>query len=209
MKRKRLRPFVVPTLSFILLFSLFISTFFMKVSSSPTNNLHYVTDIILGNRLPVMNITNKTINYPYTNKNVTIGKTFYDYKASEESQEKSIIKYDDTYMQNSGVDFVCEEVFDVLSVLDGEVISVSEDETVGKVVKIQHDNNYVSVYQGLSEVSVQKGDKVIQNQVLGKSGTNKIDEELGNHLHFELYINNVMQNPTNYLGKSINEIKGE
>ncbi|MDO4995699.1 MAG: M23 family metallopeptidase [Bacilli bacterium] len=209
MKRKRLRPFVVPTLSFILLFSLFISTFFMKVSSSPTNNLHYVTDIILGNRLPVMNITNKTINYPYTNKNVTIGKTFYDYKASEESQEKSIIKYDDTYMQNSGVDFVCEEVFDVLSVLDGEVISVSEDETVGKVVKIQHDNNYVSVYQGLSEVSVRKGDKVIQNQVLGKSGTNKIDEELGNHLHFELYINNVMQNPTNYLGKSINEIKGE
>lgn len=209
MKRKRLRPFVVPTLSFILLFSLFISTFFMKVSSSPTNNLHYVTDIILGNRLPVMNITNKTINYPYTNKNVTIGKTFYDYKASEESQEKSIIKYDDTYMQNSGVDFVCNEVFDVLSVLDGEVISVSEDETVGKVVKIQHDNNYVSVYQGLSELSVQKGDKVIQNQILGKSGTNKIDEELGNHLHFELYINNVMQNPTNYLGKSINEIKGE
>ena len=112
-------------------------------------------------------------------------------------------------MQNSGVDFVSEEVFDVLSILDGEVISISEDETVGKVVKISHDNNYVSVYQGLSEVAVNKGDKVIQNQYIGKSGSNKIDEELGNHLHFELYINNVMQNPMNYLGKSINEIKGE
>lgn len=208
MKKVRLRPFVVPTLSFILLFTLFVSTFFMKTSSTPVNNLHYVTDIILGNRIPVMN-ESKTINNPYTNKNVTIGKTFYDYKADEDSQEKSIIKYDDTYMQNSGVDFVCSEVFDVLSVLDGEVISVSEDDTVGKVVKIQHDNNYVSVYQGLSEVSVKKGDKVIQNQVLGKSGTNKIDEELGNHLHFELYINNVMQDPMKYLGKSINEIKGE
>ena len=208
MKKKRLRPFVVPTLSFILLFSLFVSTFFMKTSSAPMNNLHYVTDIILGNRIPVMN-ESKTINNPYTNKNVTIGKTFYDYKADEGSQEKSIIKYDDTYMQNSGVDFVCSEVFDVLSVLDGEIISVSEDETVGKVVKIQHDNNYISVYQGLSEVSVKKGDKVIQNQVIGKSGTNKIDEELGNHLHFELYLNNVMQDPMKYLGKSINEIKGE
>lgn len=208
MKKKRLRPFVVPTLSFILLFSLFVSTFFMKTSSAPVNNLHYVTDIILGNRIPVMN-ESKTINNPYTNKNVTIGKTFYDYKADEGSQEKSIIKYDDTYMQNSGVDFVCSEVFDVLSVLDGEIISVSEDETVGKVVKIQHDNNYISVYQGLSEVSVKKGDKVIQNQVIGKSGTNKIDEELGNHLHFELYLNNVMQDPMKYLGKSINEIKGE
>lgn len=208
MKKKKLRPFVVPTLSFILLFSLFVSTFFMKTSSSPVNNINYVTDIILGNKIPVMN-ESKIINYPYTNKNVTIGKTYYDYKGSEESQEKSIIKYDDTYMQNSGVDFVCNEVFDVLSVLDGEVISVSEDETVGKVVKIQHNNNYVSVYQGLSEVSVKKGDKVIQNQVLGKSGTNKIDEELGNHLHFELYINNVMQDPMNFLGKSINGTKGE
>lgn len=208
MKKKKIRPFVVPTLSFILLFSLFVSTFFMKTSSSQVNNISYVTDIILGNKIPVMN-ESKIINYPYTNKNVTIGKTYYDYKGSEESQEKSIIKYDDTYMQNSGVDFVCNEVFDVLSVLDGEVISVSEDETVGKVVKIQHKNNYVSVYQGLSEVSVKKGDKVIQNQVLGKSGTNKIDEELGNHLHFELYINNVMQDPMNFLGKSINGTKGE
>ena len=180
----------------------------MQTSSSPTNNLHYVTDIILGNKIPVMNI-NKTISNPFTNKNVKVGKTYYDYKGTEEQQENSIIKYDDTYMQNSGVDFVSEEVFDILSVLDGEVISVSEDETVGKVVKISHDNNYVTVYQGLSEVAVNKGDKVIQNQYIGKSGTNKIDEELGNHLHFELYINNVMQNPMNYLGKSINEIKGE
>lgn len=208
MKRKKLRPYVVPTLSFILLFSLFVSTFFMQTSSTPTNNLHYVTDIILGNKIPVMNI-NKTISNPFTNKNVKVGKTYYDYKGTEEQQENSIIKYDDTYMQNSGVDFVSEEVFDVLSVLDGEVISVSEDETVGKVVKISHDNNYVSVYQGLSEVAVNKGDKVIQNQYIGKSGTNKMDQELGNHLHFELYINNVMQNPMNYLGKSINEIKGE
>ena len=208
MKKKKLRPYVVPALSFILLFSLFVSTFFMQTASSPTNNLHYVTDIILGNKIPVMNI-NKTISNPFTNKNVKVGKTYYDYKGTEEQQENSIIKYDDTYMQNSGVDFVSEEVFDILSVLDGEVISVSEDETVGKVVKISHDNNYVTVYQGLSEVAVNKGDKVIQNQYIGKSGTNKIDEELGNHLHFELYINNVMQNPMNYLGKSINEIKGE
>lgn len=208
MKKKKLRPFVVPTLSFMLLFSLFVSTFYMQTSGNSTNNLHYVTDIILGNRIPVINI-NKIIENPYSNKDVTIGKTFYDYKGTEESQENSIIKYDDTYMQNSGVDFICNDIFDVLSILDGEVISVSEDETVGKVVKVQHDNNYVSVYQGLSEIAVKKGDRVVQSQLLGKSGTNKIDEELGNHLHFELYINNVMQNPINYLGKSLNENKGE
>lgn len=208
MKKVRLRPFVVPTLSFILLFSLFISSFFMKTSESPSNTLHYVTDIILGNRVPVINTSNK-IDNPYSNPNVKVGKTYYDYKGTEESQEKSLIIYDDTYMQNSGVDFVCEDIFDVLSIIDGEVISVNDDETLGKVVKVQHSNGYLSVYQGLSEISVKKGDKVVQGQLLGKSGKNKIDEELGNHLHFELYINNVMQNPMNYLNKSINVEKGE
>lgn len=208
MKKVKLRPFVVPTLAFILLLGLLTSTLFMKTSSSPTAQLHYVTDIILGNRVAVINTNNKIIN-PYTNQDVTIGKTFYDYKDTEEIQEKSLIVYDDTYMQNTGVDFVCEEIFDVVSILEGEVINVSADETLSNVVRVQHSNGYVSVYQGLSESTVKQGDKVIQGQILGKSGKNKIDEALGNHLHFELYINGVMQNPVNYLNKSINIKKGE
>ena len=141
---------------------------------------------------------------PFTYSKVEIGKTYYDYKASEEEQAKSIVKYDDTYMQNSGVDFICEDVFDVVSVLNGEVISVVEDENLGTIVKIQHDNGYLSVYQSLKDVTVKKDDKVTQGQVIGKSSTNKIDEALGNHLHFELYINNQMVNPTEYLNKTIN-----
>ena len=93
---------------------------------------------------------------PFTYSKVEIGKTYYDYKASEEEQAKSIVKYDDTYMQNSGVDFICEDVFDVVSVLNGEVISVVEDENLGTIVKIQHDNGYLSVYQSLKDVTVKK-----------------------------------------------------
>ena len=42
--------------------------------------------------------------------------------------------------------------------------------------------------------------------MIGKSGTNSIDKELGNHLHFELYLNSQVVNPEDYFDK---EIKAE
>lgn len=203
MKKVKLKPYVIPMLSTFLVLGLFISTLFMQTTEPIEFNMQYVTDIILGNKIPVINETRKIIN-PYINNNVAIGRTFYNYKGSEEEQTKSITKYEDTYMQNTGIDYVCEETFDVLSILDGEVISVTNDETVGNVVKIQHENDYVSVYQSLSEVNVKKGDKVSQGYLIGKSGTNKMEESLKNHLHFELYIKNKMVNPTDYLDKKLN-----
>ena len=106
-------------------------------------------------------------------------------------------------MQNSGVDFVNKNTFDVISILEGSVTDVKEDETLGKIIEIKHDNNYISLYQSLSEVSVKKGDMVKQGQVIGKSGTNELDKELGNHLHFELYLDGQVVNPTLYLNKEL------
>ena len=110
-------------------------------------------------------------------------------------------------MQNSGIDFVSENEFDVISVLDGTVTDVKEDETLGKIVEVKHDNNYVSIYQSLKEVSVKKGDTVTQGQVLGKSGTNELDKEIGNHLHFEFYVNGQVVDPTLYLDKELQNDK--
>ncbi len=101
------------------------------------------------------------------------------------------------------MDFTKNETFDVIAVLNGTVINVKEDELLGKIVEIQHDNNFVSSYQSLSDVSVKKNDTVKQGQVIGKSGTNSIDKELGNHLHFELYLNSQVVNPEDYFDKEI------
>ena len=106
-------------------------------------------------------------------------------------------------MQNSGTDFVSENVFDVVAVLDGSVTDVKEDDTLGKVVEIKHDNGYISIYQSLSEVSVKKGDMITQGQVIGKSGTNELDKDMGNHLHFELYVNGQVVDPALYLNKEL------
>ena len=149
---------------------------------------------------PVINENNNII-YPYANESVKIGKSYYDYKAEEQKQEESLVIHDNTYYQNSGVDFVSKESFDVLAIANGTVANVKEDNVTGKTVEIKHDNGLISIYQSLSEVSVKKDDIISQSQIIGKSGSNELDKDLGNHIHLEIYENGISVNPEMYLGK--------
>ncbi len=205
MRRRKLKPYVLPTLLLLAITSVVFGTAML------TNNLKrepeeeptsYITDAIIEEEEAVMKEEKKVLN-PYTDSSVTIGKSYYDYKADAETQEKSIVYHDNTYMQNSGIDFIAENPFDVVAILDGSVTDVKDDDTLGKIIEIKHDNGYVSIYQSLSEVSVKKGDVITQGQVLGKSGTNNLDKDMGNHLHFELYVNGQVVDPTLYLNKEL------
>ena len=206
MKRRKLKPYVLPTIMTLAIVSVMFGTAMLRSNlqkdTSEDELTSYVTSTVLEEEQPVIKESTMMIN-PYTDTTVSIGKNYYDYKADAETQEKSIVYHDNTYMQNSGTDFVGEKVFDVVAVLDGSVTDVKEDKTLGKVVEIKHENGYISIYQSLSEVSVKKGDMVTQGQVIGKSGTNELDKDMGNHLHFELYVNGTVVNPTLYLNKEL------
>ena len=178
------------------------------VSTEPSEeDTDYTMDEVIESEMPVINQTTTIIN-PYTDPSVTIKKGYYDYKADEDSQVSSIVKHDNTYMQNMGIDYASENSFDVVSILNGTIINVKEDEELGKSVEIKHDNGMISIYQSLSEVFVKKDDKVNQGLVIGKSGENKLDKDLGNHLHFEIYDNGQEVNPLNYLNTEISLEKG-
>ena len=173
-----------------------------------SDDIQYVDGEItegLDRDIPVVS-TPSVIVRPYLNNDVKLAKSFYDYKADNESQENSIILFEDTYMQNSGVDYANSEVFDVISILDGSVISVKEDNLLGTTVEVRHSNDLISVYQSLSEVIVKEGDELIQGQIIAKSGISNINKDLGNHLHFELYYKGSIVNPEEYYNKDINEL---
>ena len=142
---------------------------------------------------------------PYINENVTINKTFYDYTQPQESQENSIIFYENTYIQNSGVSYKSKETFEVVSVLDGTVIEVNENEILVTTVKIRHENDIISTYQSLSSINVSVDTYVVRGQVIGLSGTSKL---LNNdyNLHFELTYLGKNINPENYYNKSTDEL---
>ena len=205
--KRRLKPFVVPTIISIFLFCGIVTSFLLIAKSYKSNedellNVDFVNNSILENELPVINTNIKVIK-PYNDKDVTIGKYFYDYKGNPEQQEKSLIYHEDTYIQNSGIDYVNKNAFDIVAVLDGTVKEVSDNELLGKIVEIEHDNGYMSIYQSLNEVSVKKGDRINQGQIIGKSGSNKLDKDLGNHLHFEFYANGQIVDPILYLDKEL------
>ena len=204
MRRRKLRKYVLPSLFVMAIVSVVSITGIINnlKGNDLSENITYVSKTILGNDIAVINTTSKIIN-PYTDQSVKIGKNYYDYQAEAKDQENSIIYHDDTYMQNSGIDYVSENTFEVVSVLNGTVTDIKEDELLGKIIEIKHDNDYISIYQSLSEVLVKKGDTVNQGQVIGKSGTNELDKEVGNHLHFEFYTNGQVVNPNLYLNKEL------
>ena len=213
MTKRKLKPFVVPVL-YSLTVVVFVFCLYMiqliigKVTFKEENqDTNYVDSEIIepNNQLPV--VTNETVIIrPYTASNVSIAKGFYDYKAEADKQKDAIIYYENTYMQNSGVDYKSEEVFDVVSILDGTVIEVKEDAILGNVVQIKHTNDIISVYQSLSEVDVKKDDKTLAGQIIGKSGQSNINKDIGNHLHFELYYQGQIVNPEEYYDKNVEDL---
>ncbi len=178
----------------------------LDTSKNKDDDMQYVSRLFGSDDMPVVN-TESVIMRPYIDETVKIVQNFYDYKGSEEEQEKSIINYEQTYIQNNGVAYGGpKDAFDVVSVLDGTVTSVKEDKLLGNIVEIQASDKVVIVYQTLTDVSVKKDDAVKQGDIIGKSGTSNMNKDLGNHFVFELKINGGYVNPEEYYDKNINEL---
>lgn len=194
MKKRVLRKWVVYGVYALTFLSVFSSIYFIEKSLAPENTFNndkdyvYVSKTIFDNEVPVVASGTQIIR-PYKATDVEIAKNYYDYKADADTQKKALLYYEDTYLQNSGVEYKGSDNFDVVSILNGTVISIKNDNILGNVVEVRHDNDMISVYQSLSDVKVTENQEIKQGDIIGKSGTNNISKSLGDHLHFELIIN--------------------
>lgn len=205
MKKRKLKGFVLPTFSAFLVSILFITIISLSnnmTSEKDTQNYTYSNQSIISNTMPVLNEDDVIIR-PYQAEKINIYKKFYD---GENNTDNAIIYYNDTYIQNSGILYNCEEEFNVVSILDGEVIEVKKDDLLGYVVEVKHSNNLISSYEGLKSINVKKGDRITQETLIGKSGEIKLDVNLKNALLFELIKDGKYVNPENYFDKKAKEI---
>lgn len=102
---------------------------------------------------------------------------------------------------HAGTDLAAPEGSAVRAVADGCVLSVFDDDMLGRTVTIEHADGYVTHYANLAEdVTVQAGDEVEAGQVIGSVGKTALGE-VGSesHLHFAVYKNNVPQDPEVFL----------
>lgn len=204
-KRLVLKPFVFPTLYTIFAIVVIMSLFLSIEVIDEKDSVIYVSGAILDEYVPVISIEEEKVIKPFTDQTVTVSKNYYDYQASIEEQTNSILYYENTYLQNTGINYQSDNIFDVISILSGEVIEVEDKELLGKSVTIRHDNELISVYQSLSNITVNKGDKVTTGQVIAKSGSCDLITDSKNNLHFELYVNGIIADPENYYDKKISE----
>ena len=165
-----------------------------------------VSAIMLGATLVAVNVQNRTDNnltiqtsvnsasFSVPMDNVTVLK---DYNGGE-------LQYNDTLKQweiHKAVDLVSDTNNDVLAVASGTVTNVYTNYLEGTVIEISHNNGLVSVYKSLNQdVKITLGDAVKQGQKIGTVGSSMARElNSGNHLHFEMLLNNELVNPNDYI----------
>lgn len=170
-------------------------------------NINYTIDNVFEDVIPVVKTQSDEIIKPYLSDNVIIGKSYYDFESNETSQEESIIFYEGIYLQNNGVDYVLDDSFDVVSVLDGEIISIEDDEVYGNRITIKHTDNLMTIYSNVKDVLPSIGYKVSQGEIIGSSDSYKLSEKDMSLLHFEVYFKGKSIDPENLYTLSVSELK--
>lgn len=199
---------------FIYVFSivfLAISTIFLinkiKLFAETDLSINYVLDNVFSKDvMPVMRVQTDTIIRPYISNKVKVGKYFYDYESNSEKQEDSLIIYENTYFQNTGVDYIEDDIFEVVSVLDGEIIGVENSDVYGNIIVIKHNDNLITRYSNVDDVLVSIGYKVSQGEIIANSSSSKIDNSIKSLLHFEVEYKGQIMDPENLYTLKVSEL---
>ncbi|MBT2288264.1 M23 family metallopeptidase [Paenibacillus albidus] len=133
---------------------------------------------------------------------VEVVKPYYDENGTEENHVEAMVQYNDTFVPNVGIDIARADnkVFDVKAALSGQVTRVEKDATIfGTIIEITHPGNLKTVYQSLGETQVKQGDEVKQGDTLATAGRSELEKNLGNHVHFEVYEDGKVVNPSDLL----------
>lgn len=101
---------------------------------------------------------------------------------------------------HDGIDISCDKDSAIYAAAPGVVTDIY-DNTLGKNVKIDHQNGYITVYANLSDqIELSVGDSVEEGTLIGKIGSESIgDFSTEPHLHFELLCNDKYLDPTEFL----------
>jgi septal ring factor EnvC (AmiA/AmiB activator) len=109
------------------------------------------------------------------------------------SQPHPVVKT--TQINSNGIEITTDQGADAIAVFGGEVFLVQIITPIKKAVYVQH-GDFITVYYNLSSVNVSKGDKIKENQVIGKIFT---DGNGKTAIKFSVLQNDVFLNPQSWL----------
>jgi len=108
---------------------------------------------------------------------------------------------------HEGIDFSAPVGTPILAAAAGVVVFAGWDAAYGRQVDVDHGQGLVTRYAHASKLHVKRGDIVKQGQKIAEVGSS--GRSTGPHLHFEVRINNVAQDPRKYLQTGLNLASAE
>lgn len=97
---------------------------------------------------------------------------------------------------HEGMDFACDVGTPVYATGDGTVTAADWHSGYGNRIDINHGFGYTTRYAHLSKISVRPGQTVRRGDLIGLSGNT--GKSTGPHVHYEVRLKDVPQNPVNY-----------
>ena len=136
--------------------------------------------------LPPMTMPLKDISYPQVG--ASVGERMNPYLNAS--------------VRHSGLDLITSPGVEVYAPADGEVVeSRALTGNMGTIVRIRHAEGYETLFAHLGTRYVSKGQKVKLGQRIGTVGMT--GNAYAPHLHYEIYLNGVMEDPINHFFASV------
>ncbi len=98
---------------------------------------------------------------------------------------------------HTGLDFPSGQGTPILAAAGGVVVAQEYHPAYGNMVEIDHGNDLVTRYAHASKVLVKKGDLIKRGQKIAEVGST--GRSTGSHLHFEVLVQGVFQDPQKFL----------
>ena len=98
---------------------------------------------------------------------------------------------------HTGLDFPAEHGTPILAAAGGVVVTQEYHSAYGKMVEVDHGNDLITRYAHASKVLINKGDLIKRGQKIAEVGST--GRSTGSHLHFEVLVQGVFQDPQKFL----------
>ena len=110
---------------------------------------------------------------------------------------------------HTGLDFPASNGTPILAAAGGVVVAQEYHPAYGNMVEIDHGNDLVTRYAHASKVLIKKGDLIKRGQKIAEVGST--GRSTGSHLHFEVLVQGVFQDPQKFLlaGQNLPAIVGQ
>lgn len=101
---------------------------------------------------------------------------------------------------HNGVDFAGAEGAEVITVAAGVVVFAGQRSGYGQMVEVNHGGGYATRYGHHKELHVKAGDVVKKGQLIGSMGSS--GRSTGPHVHFEVFKNGRVVDPSAYIHRA-------